>query len=207
MLMLSLGSLALIIGGICGAIGLFRSGGTGGNTVAAMPWLAVLLGIAALVNASMMMGNGGAPIHDISTDTVDPPEFIAVAELRGPGDNPVAYAGPETAAAQASAYPDIQTIVLPNRPAGIFDTTLAVAASMGWEIVASDIEAGRIEATATTPFVGFKDDIVIRFRSTDDKTLIAVRSKSRVGRGQMGFNAKRIRAYRDKLLLAVNAES
>jgi uncharacterized protein (DUF1499 family) len=89
----------------------------------------------------------------------------------------------------------------------IFDTALAVAASMGWEIVASDIETGRIEATATTPFVGFKDDVVIRIRSRGTETLVDVRSKSRIGRGDMGVNAKRIREYRDKLLAEVNPDS
>jgi uncharacterized protein (DUF1499 family) len=201
MLMLTLGSLTLIVGGICGAIGLFRSGGTGGDTLAAMPWIATLLGIAALFNAGMSMsGAGGAPIHDISTDTADPPQFIAVAELRGPNDNPVAYAGAETAALQAVAYPDIQTLVFSDSPAVIFDTALATAASMGWEIIASDIDTGHIEATATTPYVGFKDDVVIRVRSRNAETLVDVRSKSRFGRGDMGVNARRIREYSDKLL-------
>ncbi len=206
MLLLTLGSLALIIGGICGAVGLFRSSGTGGDTLAAMPWVATLLGVAALVNAGMFMGggSGGAPIHDISTDTADPPAFVTVAELRGPNDNPVEYAGAETAALQATAYPDIQTLVFLDPPAVIFDKALAVAASMGWEIVASDIDTGHIEATATTPFVGFKDDVVIRVRAGDSETRVDVRSKSRFGKGDMGVNAKRIREYRDKLLAEAN---
>jgi uncharacterized protein (DUF1499 family) len=205
MLMLTLGLLTLIVGGICGAIGLLRSGGTGGDTLAAMPWIATLLGVAALFNAGISMsGAGGAPIHDISTDTADPPLFIAVAELRGPKENPVEYAGAETAALQAAAYPDIQTLVFAAPPADIFDTALATAASMGWDIVASNIDTGHIEATATTPYVGFKDDIVIRVRARDDETLVDVRSKSRFGRGDMGVNAKRIREYSDKLLAKVS---
>ncbi len=205
MLMLTLGSLTLIIGGICGAVGLFRSGGTGGDTLAAMPWLATLLGLAAIVNAGTFMGgSGGAPIHDISTDTADPPAFIAVAKLRGPNDNPAEYAGAETAAIQATAYPDIQTLVFLDPPAVIFDKALAVAASMGWNILASDIDTGHIEATATTPFVGFKDDVVIRVRAGDGETRVDVRSKSRFGRGDMGVNAKRIREYRDRLLAEAN---
>lgn len=206
MLLLTLGSLTLIVGGICGAVGLFRSGGTGGDTLAAMPWIATVLGIAAIVQAGMFMGgSGGAPIHDISTDTADPPAFVAVAALRGPNDNPVEYAGAETAAIQATAYPDIETLVFLDTPAVIFDKALATAASMGWEIVASDIDAGRIEATATTPFVGFKDDVVIRVRARDSETLVDIRSKSRFGKGDMGMNAKRIREYRDKLLADANS--
>jgi len=205
MLLITLGFLAMIVGGICGVTGLLRSGGTGGDTLAALPWLATLLGAVALVNTGIYMSSGGGPaIHDISTDTADPPAFIAVAELRGPDDNPIEYAGAETAALQASAYPDIQTLVFLDTPAVVFDEALATAASMGWEIIASDIDTGRIEATATTPFVGFKDDVVIRVRAKDDQTLVDIRSKSRFGKGDMGVNAKRIREYRDKLLAEVN---
>ena len=150
------------------------------------------------------MGGGGAPIHDISTDTLDPPEFIAVAELRGPDDNPVEYAGSESAAIQATAYPDIETIVLLNPRSFVFETALKVAQDMGWEIVGSDAAEGRIEATATTPFVGFKDDVVIRVRAKSAETLVDVRSKSRMGRGDMGVNAKRIREFRERLIKAAN---
>ncbi len=202
MLLLTLGSLTLIAGGISGAIGLFRSRGK--IESAATAWGAVLLGIATIVSTGSMMGGGGAPIHDISTDTLDPPEFIAVAELRGPDDNPVEYAGPESAAIQATAYPDIETIVLLDPRSFVFETALKVAEDMGWEIIASDAAEGRIEATASTPFVGFKDDVVIRVRAKSAETLVDVRSKSRMGRGDMGVNAQRIRDFRDQLIEAAN---
>jgi uncharacterized protein (DUF1499 family) len=202
MLMLTLGSLTLIAGGISGAIGLIRSRGKVES--AATAWGAVLLGIATIVSTGNMMGGGGAPIHDISTDTLDPPEFIAVAELRGPDDNPVEYAGSESAAIQATAYPDIETIVLLDPRSFVFETALKVAQDMGWEIVGSDAAEGRIEATASTPFVGFKDDVVIRVRAQSAETLVDVRSKSRMGRGDMGVNAKRIREFRDQLIKAAN---
>ena len=75
----------------------------------------------------------------------------------------------------------------------------AAAEEMGWEIVASVPEEGRIEATAKTPFVGFKDDVVIRVRGGDNGTEVDVRSKSRFGQGDVGVNAARIRAYREVL--------
>jgi uncharacterized protein (DUF1499 family) len=74
---------------------------------------------------------------------------------------------------------------------------------MGWEIVAEDADALRIEATATTPFVSFKDDVVIRITAANGETLVDVRSKSRLGRGDMGVNANRIRQFRDRLVAAV----
>ena len=70
---------------------------------------------------------------------------------------------------------------------------------MGWEIVASDPDKGHIEAVANTPFVGFKDDVVIRVAAGADGTLVDVRSKSRIGKGDMGVNAERVRNYATKL--------
>jgi uncharacterized protein (DUF1499 family) len=202
MLLLTLGSLFFIVAGITGAIGLFRSQGGGSNKVGA--WIAVALAIAAVISLGSMMGGGAAPIHDISTDTADPPEFVEVALLRGPDDNPVEYSGPESAALQAEAYPDLETIVLLDPRSFVFELALQVATDMGWEIVASDAAEGRIEATATTPFVGFKDDVVIRVRAKGAETLVDVRSKSRFGRGDMGVNAARIREFRDELIEAAN---
>lgn len=204
MLLISIGSLCLIVGGLCGAIGLIVSRGTAGDHPAWLAWLAVALSIVTIINAGMMMSGGGAPIHDISTDTNNPPAFVAVAALRGPDDNPVEYSGPETAELQRATYPDIETIVLLDPRSFVFTTALEVAEEMGWEIVAENAAEGRIEATATTPFVGFKDDVVIRVSADGAETYVDVRSKSRIGRGDMGVNAKRIREYRAKLLHAVN---
>ena len=202
MLLLTLGALTFIAGGITGAIGLYRGPGADGSKYGA--WAAVAAGAVTIISMGNMMGGGGAPIHDISTDTADPPAFIEVATLRGPDDNPVAYAGPESARMQAEAYPDIETIVLLDPRSFVFEKALEVATDMGWEIVGSDAEEGRIEATATTPFVGFKDDVVIRVRAKSAETLVDVRSKSRMGRGDMGVNAKRIREFRDRLIEAAN---
>jgi uncharacterized protein (DUF1499 family) len=70
---------------------------------------------------------------------------------------------------------------------------------MGWEIVAADSAAMRIEATATTRWFGFKDDVVVRIQPADSGSRIDVRSVSRVGRSDVGTNAKRIRSYLDRL--------
>jgi uncharacterized protein (DUF1499 family) len=70
---------------------------------------------------------------------------------------------------------------------------------MGWEIVAADPATGRIEATATTLWFGFKDDIVVRVSASEQGSRIDVRSVSRVGRSDIGTNAKRIREYLAKL--------
>src|SRR6266571_4810781 len=66
----------------------------------------------------------------------------------------------------------------------------------GWEVTGSDSASGRIEATATTKWFGFKDDVVIRVAPRgSDSAVVDMRSKSRVGRSDVGANAARIRDY------------
>lgn len=138
-------------------------------------------------------------IHDISTDTINPPEFVAVAPLRADARNPVEYAGPETAAQQLAAYPDIQTLRFSHSPQTVFQAALTVVNRSGWELVAAEANEGRIEATATTTWFGFKDDVVIRIHSEGSETLLDIRSKSRIGLSDVGANAARIRSFRDAI--------
>jgi uncharacterized protein (DUF1499 family) len=61
--------------------------------------------------------------------------------------------------------------------------------------VLADPKALRIEATDTTRFFGFKDDIVVRVTPLQAASRVDVRSASRVGTSDLGMNAKRIRAF------------
>lgn len=139
------------------------------------------------------------PIHDITTDTERPPEFVAILPLRAAAPNPATYGGPAVAAQQRSAYPDIGPLRLDLPPGDGFARALAAARASGWEIVAADSAAGRIEATATTGWFGFKDDVVIRVTPEGGGSRVDVRSVSRVGMSDVGANAKRIRAYLKRL--------
>lgn len=139
------------------------------------------------------------PIHDISTDTQDPPEFVAVLPRRSGAANPAAYGGDSVAALQRQAYPDIRPLHLDAPPDAAFARALEAARAMGWEIVADDTSAGRIEATATTRWFGFKDDVVIRIRGEGEGSRVDVRSVSRVGKSDLGTNAARVRAYLARL--------
>jgi uncharacterized protein (DUF1499 family) len=135
------------------------------------------------------------PIHDITTDLDRPPKFVAVLPLRAGAPNPATYGGSEVADAQRRSYPDIKPLLL-GVPAGTaYSRALASARGMGWELVATDSTTGRIEATATTPWFGFKDDVVVRVRPEGPGSRIDVRSVSRVGKSDVGTNAQRIRAY------------
>lgn len=135
-------------------------------------------------------------IHDISTDLDNPPKFVGILAKR-PG--PVSYPGAAVAALQIKAYPDIKTLVLPVPKEQAFQSALETAREMGWQTVASVPAEGRIEATDTTFWYGFKDDIVIRIFPAGERSLVDVRSVSRVGISDVGTNARRIRTFLAKL--------
>ncbi len=172
-----------------------RRGGAGllavslviGLLVAYVPW------------QGMRTARSVPPIHDISTDTDQPPVFVEILPLRADASNPSEYAGAEVAAQQRTAYADLQPLRLDVGTDAAFDRALAAAESMGWEIVAADKASGRIEATDTTLWFGFKDDVVVRVSGDADASVIDVRSVSRVGQGDQGKNAQRIRAYLEKI--------
>ena len=70
---------------------------------------------------------------------------------------------------------------------------------MGWQIVDANAREGRIEATATTFWFGFKDDVVVRIVPAPGGSRVDVRSVSRVGVSDVGANAKRVRDFLQKL--------
>jgi uncharacterized protein (DUF1499 family) len=139
------------------------------------------------------------PIHDITTDVRDPPGFVALLAARKASPNGSEYGGPEIAAQQAKAYPNVRPMLLPLPPQEAFTRAADVARAMGWEIVSADAATGRIEATATTLWFGFRDDIVVRILPQGTASRIDVRSVSRVGRSDVGANARRIQEYLSKL--------
>ncbi len=165
-----------------------------GATLAAVALL-VGLGTAYVPWSAMSSARAVPPIHDITTDTADPPEFVALLPLRQQAPNGADYAGEEIASQQRDAYPYIQPLQIDLPPAKAFEQALATAQGMGWEIVASDVTEGRIEATATTTWFGFKDDVVVRVRAQEAGSRVDLRSMSRVGRSDAGANAARIRQF------------
>jgi uncharacterized protein (DUF1499 family) len=139
-------------------------------------------------------------IHDISTDTLNPPDFVIVDQLRAADDHSIEYDGLEVAELQAKAYPDIKTLVIDGDIEKHLQSAENVLNDMNLDIVSVDIESGRIEAVATSFLFGFKDDMVIRMTETDGaQVAVDVRSKSRVGKSDLGQNAKRIRRFMEGL--------
>ena len=170
-----------------------------GNAIALGIALIVALAASALPMYWLQQARGLPPINDVTTDLADPPEFVAIRPLRADAPVPAAYAGKATADAQRAGYPDIVPIDLPKPPAAAFDDALAAARDMGWSIIASDAKTGRIEATATTAWFGFRDDVVIRVTAKEGGSRVDIRSHSRVGRGDLGANARRIRDFSGRL--------
>lgn len=137
-------------------------------------------------------------IHDISTDTEDPPVFVDLIPLRQGARNPVDYEA-EAAAGQKAGYPDIVPLRLALPPAQAYARAERAARAMGWQIVAARADALRIEATDTTLMFGFKDDIVVRVRPQGQGSVLDVRSLSRIGGSDVGANARRIRNFLGRL--------
>ena len=139
------------------------------------------------------------PIHDVTTDPDDPPAFVAVVARRQGARNPVEYGGLAVAAQQRQAFPDIGPLDLAVPVERAFAAAEAAARALGWEIVAAVPAEGRLEATATTPWFGFKDDVVVRVRARGAGSRVDVRSVSRIGVGDLGVNAARVRAFLGRL--------
>ena len=155
--------------------------------------LAAAVFVSAFPAASLLSGRGAPPIHDITTDTDDPPAFVAAVPLNAPGRTDY---DPAVAGRQRAAFPDLGPAMLPAAPADAFDRALAVVGEMSWELLAADPDDLRIEATDRSFWFGFPDDVVVRV-APDGGTgsRVDVRSLSRVGGGDLGVNARRVRAF------------
>lgn len=182
----------VLILGLCGVLLLLpRYANTRGAILGRM--LVALPGAVLLI--SLLAGRGDyPPIHDVTTDIKDPPVFTMAMAQRPEGANSLEI-DPQAISAQQEAYPDVQTIRTSLDIEAAFDRALAVAGDLGWDIYHQDRNAGVIEAVETTEIMAFKDDIVIRLRSNAQGTKVDLRSVSRVGIGDIGANAKRIRAF------------
>ncbi len=174
-----------------------------GRRGAERAWGGLALGALALLvlAVSAAPGAGLPAINDITTNPDDPPAFSALARQakeRGAEMKPLDQA---TIDAQKAAYDDLAPIQLDLPPRQALERAHRVALELGWTVVESDPAAGRIEAIDVTGIFQFVDDVVIRVRPSGSGSIctVDVRSKSRVGKGDVGANAARIRAFRDAM--------
>lgn len=135
-----------------------------------------------------------APVlNDVTTDLADPPAFAALEQR---GGEPLEY-DPEKSETQQRGYPYIETVRSALAPEAALERAVAVARETGWDVVASGPrgDALTVEAVATTFWFGFIDDVVVRIRPDGSGSLVDIRSASRVGRSDLGANARRIDAF------------
>ena len=202
-------ALALLAGGLLATLWMFARGvlrslrrrGSGQPQGLGAAVLALAAGVIAVPLSAIVSAIGAPAIHDITTDTEDPPQFDAIVAIRGDTSNSLDRR-PELAAIQRAAYPDIQPLLLGRPPGEVLDMARRVAEELGWEVVAAHADRGLLEATDTTYWFGFKDDVAVRLRPADNgATRVDARSISRVGGGDLGANAARIRSFLDALTL------
>jgi uncharacterized protein (DUF1499 family) len=116
----------------------------------------------------------------------------------------VTYDGRD-AALQRSAYPDIRTVTFAHDPGVVFPVALQLVEELGWDLAEANAQQGRIEATVTSQWFAFKDDVVIRIApGPSGTTVFDMRSKSRVGVTDVGSNARHVREFVNGLLERLN---
>lgn len=190
----TLSGLLAIVLGLIGTLRAIKSKETEIVSTLAGSTLGLLVVIPVLM--AIMAGAGAPRIHDISTDLVHPPEFLAIKALRTPAHNSLDRLEPwNLAALQKAGYPDLAPLLIPRPTDQVFEKAVVLVKKLGWELAAVSAANGRIEATDTTRIMGFKDDVIIRIQAAGNKTQVDMRSASRVGKGDLGMNAERIRLF------------
>lgn len=194
--MLRWGAYAGLLAAAVAAIAAFVAWRGARRLAAAVAVLALVAGLTAVVIPYYWQRRvqNAPPIHDISTDLDNPPVFDAVVPLRAEAPNSLDRPG-DLAGLQRKGYPDLGPLTLAMPIDQAFERALTTAQRNGWEIVRADKPAGRIEATDTSRWFGFKDDVVIRLTPWGSGTRVDVRSVSRVGQNDAGTNARRVEAF------------
>ncbi|MFT4819533.1 MAG: hypothetical protein ACI8PP_001557 [Candidatus Pseudothioglobus sp.] len=186
----------VLVGGVIMAVIAQRGGMQPDRNVLLIAIVISLVPLLAM-GPTMIKARSVPAIHDISTDTQNPPTFDVVVGLRADAPNSLEYgAGLESAAALASmqlqAYPQIKTRAASLAPSEAVARVAAVLTAQGMEVVNENVDDGRVEAVFTSFWFGFKDDIVVRVKPTEMGSAIDIRSVSRVGISDIGANAARI---------------
>jgi hypothetical protein len=200
---------AAIAGGVIALVALVlaRRAKVASLAAANLVALVVALGFILYLGAQVRTARTVPAIHDAATNLDDLPQFTRLKvrednlEKIPDNDDPRLKAmEPEARwkAIHREAYGDLKTIRVPWTPAEAIRRAEALARERGWEVARVDTAAGVLEATDTTFFFRFKDDVVVRARPYPDVkggSYVDMRSISRVGGSDVGVNAKRIRSF------------
>jgi uncharacterized protein (DUF1499 family) len=188
-----LGGLLGLIALVIGIVGAVRGRGAG---------LGLALGaVTTVAFFAIASRGGGVPrINDITTDTTNPPQFVAAGSLDANRGRDMTYPGPTFAEQQRAGYPDLAPLQLPGSPDEVFKRIDAAARQVAtWQITRSDPATHALEGVDTSAVFRFQDDFVIEVRPQDGGSVVQMRSKSRDGKGDLGANAARIKAFFAKL--------
>ena len=176
------------------------AGSAVGGLIYAMPALLALAGIAA---ASILY----PPVTDVATDWQNPPQLVGTgvrsdATAAGEGDE--------------APYPDLRPHFYAQPPDAVYRAARQIIEERGWEILrdvpppslapgptrntAEGARAGlsnsaTLQAVAPTPVFGFLDDVALRILPDGSGARVDMRSASRIGRHDLGQNARRIRRF------------
>jgi uncharacterized protein (DUF1499 family) len=106
---------------------------------------------------------------------------------------------------EGSADPDLRPVVVPLPPPDAVSWAAArIAALPRWAVASTSPESGTLDATHKTFVWRFVDDVRLEFRAhSEGETIITARSRSRIGRGDLGQNARNLR----ELTKALRAEA
>jgi hypothetical protein len=176
----------------------FMASRRSGRRLRAVAAIVVAVAAAALPLRTWLAVRSAPAIADVTTDLDNPPRYVAVARLRVPPANAVAYAGEPVARQQRAAYADLRPLVVTAPPARVLALAADTARAEGWTVLAQDIgfgDLGRLEATDATLLFGRIDDIVVRVVPHPAGSRVDVRSSARNDAEDAGRNADRIRRF------------
>lgn len=183
------GGIFALIAGLSALVQAARGRGFGPGRIAAL-----LAGMVFIVTLAAR-GGSGPMTNDFTTSLDDPPAFQNALTIAANQGRDMSHKA-EDAEIQREWYPDLAPARLAMPAGQAFELALSTARSMPtWTVLWDDPTAGQIEAVAVTQVFGFHDDIAIRVRADGSGSLLDVRSKSRDGKGDLGANEARIRAY------------
>jgi len=159
--------------------------------------MSLLIGLVplAVIAFALVQSRDLPRINDISTDLDSPPPLTAAAKAADNEGKDLSY--PETFKGQAqSGYPDLISLQINQPPSAAFALVQKVAATIpNWKLSRRDDQSMTLEGEETAGLFQFTDDFAIRVLPMAGGAQIDMRSRSRVGKGDFGANAKRIRAF------------
>ena len=203
------GAAVSILLAIAAAVGVWRTGRPGTSRI--VFGTVVSFGLLAWPLVFLPRYERLPKINDVTTDTANPPPFVALARLRGPGTNAALYPGDKFASLQHAAYPDIKPIEINRSVDEAYELAADAIRRLKMEIISQeppDLELGRpgiLEAVDRTLILGFYDDVAIRVTGDEEKARIDVRSASRFGRHDLGRNADRVRQVLKEIVVRLES--